>query len=110
MSYFLLVNPLTLGPARLTQSAKFVWSLALYAATFIGVLGAAYFGQLTAPLHSPIGWRQIALAAFVAAIVLPYIYDKAQLNRQLPTLPVFCLCIQHGYFWKSIISHISAAS
>lgn len=107
INYLTLVNPMYMGPT-FTQFQKLAWNVALYVATFLGVLGEAYFGQFTAPIETQLGWRQIGLAAFVAAVVLPYIYEKAKLNRQLPTLPVFCLCIQHGYFWKSIISHLAA--
>jgi hypothetical protein len=107
MNYFLLVKPLALGPGK--EARKLAWSLALYVATVVGVLGEEYFGKLAQPQYNAIGWRLLAFSAFVAAILLPAIWQSAQLNRRKPNFVSFLLCIQHGYFWKSIISHLAGA-
>ena len=98
-----------MGPAqKLSEGKKLAWSITLYLATVAGVLAEAYFGTLTQPKHGVIGWSVVAFAALVAAVILPAVYHSAQLDRKTPSFVSFLLCIQHGYFWKSIVSHLAS--
>lgn len=117
LSYFVLWDAPNLG-VRKKEGApkeapvnyvKLFWNVSLYLGVAFGV-----FGQLLLEGPEVDAWNRVSLFAVgrsfvVAAVILPAIYSGANLDRRKPNFITFFICVQHGYFWPSILASLGAS-
>jgi hypothetical protein len=112
LSYFWLWSPGAMGskPDKDDEKSRTLfWNVALYVSVAIGVLGQMYFQSLEASETVFLSATSVLRGFFVAAVILPAIYKAASLHRRRPSFINLFICVQHGYFWPSLLSGVSAA-
>lgn len=105
--YFGLVRPQTaLGAKERKLSPEIragLWNGVFYMGVAVGVLGEILLDG-TSRFSLPILLRGFLMAG----VILPVVFKTARLDRVKPRFIHAFVCLQHGYFWESIIAKLAS--
>ena len=80
----------------------------LYAGVIIGVLFSSTIAQFQKGMVAlpTLGLGTVLVAAVVALIIIPVVFDKLKVSPGAPLIMRFGLFVQHGAFWHIILTAI----
>ncbi|MEB3295386.1 MAG: hypothetical protein VKJ24_19705, partial [Synechococcales bacterium] len=90
---------------RITQAEAGQISVLEQCMMYCGVLMGVYFsGAIRGQDFRP----TFSLAAIVALLIIPFVFEKVSINPAAPRLVKFGLFVQNGVFWDVLLQAIGA--
>jgi hypothetical protein len=79
--------------------------LVMYLGTVIGVLGSSALAKYreSGAVAFDFNWAVLGITLFIALVIFPSVYKRADVDATAPFLVRFGLFVQNGVFWDALI-------
>ena len=83
----------------------------MYLGVLVGVLGSTAVQQFKAggEVAFRVSWGMLAVAALVALVLIPLVFEKLKVDPHAPFLVRLGLFVQNGVFWQVVMAGVAKA-